>query len=78
MATQKKKPATRKRVTRQIAHTELREWINTLQILLESETIDADKTLPGGEPVMRSVWNEQEIYAIKGRIFYILDTIPSK
>jgi hypothetical protein len=28
--------------------------------------------------VMKSFWTEEEIYSIKGRIFYILDFIPTK
>jgi len=27
---------------------------------------------------MKSFWTEEEIYSIKGRIFYILDFIPTK
>ncbi len=78
MPAQKKKPIVRKPRIKPIAQQEMREWINTLQVLMESEMIDSEKTLPGGEPVMKSFWTEEEIYSIKGRIFYILDFIPTK
>lgn len=49
--------------------------IKTLQSLLESWTIDEDKTLIGCEPVYKNTFNESEVYTLKSKLFNLIEEL---
>ncbi len=62
--------------SREIANNEnktLVEQINSLRNLLESITIDSEKTILGSEPVWGQVFNETETQKIKEKIMQLID-----
>ena len=61
-----------------LSHSTIMAWVRTLQDLLESTTLDEARTLPGSDPIYKSWWTEEEVMAIKGRIFYLIKLLPSE
>lgn len=49
--------------------------IKTLQSLLESWTINEEKTLAGCEPVYKNTFNESEVYTLKSKLFNLIEEL---
>lgn len=47
--------------------------INSLRWLLESITIDEEKTFIGSEPILKPVFSEEEQWKIKDKIFKLVE-----
>lgn len=53
-----------------------REWCEFLLDAIQTTIVDEAKTLPGSEAVVKSPWTEQEMDALKGKMFFLLRQIP--
>lgn len=49
--------------------------INVLSDLLTSHIVDADKNVPGCDPMLIPAFNETEQYTIKAKLFDIIKTL---
>ena len=51
------------------------EQIGQLDWMLQSLVIDEEKSILGSEPKFKRVYNEQEVYVIKDKLFKILKKV---
>ncbi|WP_395974231.1 hypothetical protein [Chryseobacterium cucumeris] len=51
------------------------EKVQTLRFLLQANTIDAEKNIPGCEPLYIPLFNETEQYTIKEKLFEVIKTL---
>jgi len=49
--------------------------IENLSLLLESQSIDEEKTIFGSEPVFKHTFTEQELSMIKKKLFNLLEQL---
>lgn len=57
---------------------EMIQFMELFNTMLQSEVVDENRTMPGSEPVYKSVYDEHEKLIIKSKLFYILNLLPGQ
>lgn len=59
-----------------LTHDQMMNWVTTLNDLSISQIIDESKTtMLNNDPVMKNLFDEGELYILKGKIFTLLEWI---
>lgn len=59
-----------------LTHDQMMNWVTTLNDLSISQIIDESKTtILNNDPVMKNLFDEGELYILKGKIFTLLEWI---
>ena len=59
-----------------LTHDQMMNWVTTLNDLAISQIIDDDKTtMLNNDPVMKNLFDEGELFILKGKIFTLLEWI---
>lgn len=56
----------------------IRLWAETLNNLMISQVIDEERSCVGSEPVYKNLFEEAEMYRLKGKLFVLLSWIDDK
>lgn len=56
----------------------IRLWAETLNNLMISQVINEDRSIVGSEPLYQNLFNETEMYRLKGKLFVLLSWIDDK
>lgn len=73
---QKRTPARKKPFV--ITPAKAEKLIYFLRDLMESTVVDEDRTIPGSDTIYKNMFDEAETYRLKGKIFTLLEFIPTK
>lgn len=75
----RKTPAkSRRKAGVQIKFHEMIQFMELFNTMLQSEVVDENRTMPGSEPMYKSVYDEHEKLIIKSKLFYILNLLPGQ